>query len=123
MSGLSTLAARALAGLAFLLCVVGFLYVQSCQRARVAAGEKRVERAQSGATVESAKDAIATQSNVAEAQSAGEELTRTNEKEIRNAKGADAAVDPAVRDAGLASLCRRAAYRSSERCVRFLAAR
>ena len=39
MSGLPTLAARPLAGLAFLLCVVGFLYVQSCQRARVAAAE------------------------------------------------------------------------------------
>ena len=50
-------------------------------------------------------------------------LSPRYEKEIRNAKGADAPVDPAVRDAGLASLCRRAAYRSSERCLRFTSSR
>ena len=123
MFGLSTLVSRVIVGLAFVLCIVGFLYVQSCQRARVAATEKRLERAQSGAAVESARDVIATQGNVAQAQAAGEELTRTNEEEIRNAKGADAPVDPALRDAGLASLCRRPAYRSSERCLRLSASR
>ena len=123
MLGLSTLVSRVMVGLVFLLCVVGFLYLQSCRREPHAAAEQRVERAQSRATVESARDAISTQAKVAEAQSAGEELSRTNEKEIRDAKGADAPVDPALRDAGLASLCRRPAYRSSERCLRLAAPR
>lgn len=123
MFGLSTIVGRMIVGLAFVLCIIGFLYVQSCKRERMAAAEKRVERAQSSAIQESARDAIATQGKVAEAQAKGEELSRTNEKEIRNAKGADAPVDPAVRDAGLASLCRRAAYRSSERCLRLAASR
>ena len=121
MFGLSSTVSRVIVGLAFALCIVGFLYVQSCQGKRMAAAEKRVEQAQTSATVESARDAIATQGAVGETQAAGEELTRTNEKDIRNAKGADAAVDPAVRDAGLASLCRRAAYRASERCLRLTA--
>jgi hypothetical protein len=78
----------------------------------------QVEAAQSGATIESAKDAIGVQGNVAANEAAGADLTRTNAEEIHHAKGADQAVDPAVRDAGLASLCRRASYRASKRCLR-----
>ncbi len=116
MSGLSALAMRIIAGLAVLVLLFGVLQVRSCQQDRQRAAEAKLERGQAGAAQESAKDAIATQGNVSAAQAAGEDLTRSNDKEIRDAKGADAAVDPAVRDAGLASLCRRAAYRDTERC-------
>lgn len=107
---------RIVAAVVALILVLGFLQVRSCTQAREKAAEARVERGQAGAGKESFKDAIATTGNVSAAQTAGEDLTRSNEKEIRDAKGADAAVDPGVRDAGLASLCRRAAYRDSERC-------
>jgi Tfp pilus assembly protein PilV len=88
------------------------------RHAHTAAAESRVESGQSGAAVASGKDAIATQGAAAARETASEDLTRTNEEEIRHAKGADATVDPAARDAGLASLCRRAAYRASQRCLR-----
>lgn len=121
MFGLSTLATRIAVVAIFVICVLGFLQVQSCQRERTQAAQSRVERGQTEALSSSAKDAIAAQGAAAARERASEELTRTNEKEIRNAEGADAEVHPAVRDAGLRSLCRRAAYRDSERC-RLLAA-
>ena len=91
------------------------------QKYRSQAAQARVERGQTKALGESARDAIATQGAAGARERASEELTRTNEKEIRDAKGADDRVDPAVRDAGLRAQCRRAAYRDSERC-RLLAA-
>jgi hypothetical protein len=103
----------ALGVVVLLLLIGGFGYWRHVRAEKTAA---RVEAAQSGATVESAKDAISTQGNVAASERVGEDLTRKNEEEIRNAKGADQAVDPAVRDAGLASLCRRPSYRNSKRC-------
>ena len=50
-------------------------------------------------------------------QSATDTITRENDHAIRTAPGADAPVDPALRDTGLAGLCRRAAYRGDPKCV------
>lgn len=102
---------------AILLFIVGALAWHVWTRAHAAATVARLEHAQGTATIESAKDAIATQGTATANEQASEQLTESNDKEIRNAKGADAAVDPAVRDAGLASLCRRPAYKSSQRCL------
>lgn len=101
-------------GLVIVLAVSGYGMWQSM---RSAATEKRVERAQSGATVESAKDAIATQGAAQERETASEELTKTNEKEIRHAEGANEPLPGAVTAAGRDSLCRRASYRSSKYCL------
>jgi hypothetical protein len=103
----------ALAGTAALLII---LQVRSCEQARQKAAESRLEKAQGKAVVQSAKDSIATQATAQAREQASEQMTSENTKEIRDAKGADAKVDPAVSDAGLRSLCRRPAYRSSERC-------
>jgi hypothetical protein len=99
-----------------LLIVAVSLFVRSCDTRRSKAAQARLEHAQSAAQQNSAADAVNTISRSGEAQAASEEMTRQNEREIRNAQGADAAVDPAVRDAGIRSLCKRAAYRDSERC-------
>lgn len=93
----------------------------ACNKIRSMGAQGRLQQGQTEALSNSAGDAIAAQGAAAARERASEELTRTNEEEIRNAKGADAQVDPAVRDAGMRSLCRRAAYRDSERC-RLLAA-
>ena len=93
----------------------------ACNKIRSMGAQSRVDKGQIEALSNSAVDAIGTQGASAARERASQTLTRANEKEIRNAKGADAQVDPAVRDAGLRSLCRRAAYRDSERC-RLLAA-
>jgi hypothetical protein len=98
-----------------LLLIVGFALNQ-CQKRRSEAAQARVERGQAGAASESAKDAIGTVRASGEREKASEELTRSNEKEIRNAEGANDPVNSAVRDAGLRSLCRRPAYRNHERC-------
>lgn len=83
---------------------------------RTQAAQARVERAQGKAASQSAHDAIRTVVAAGEREAASEQLTRTNETEIRHAKGADVRVDPAVASTGMLALCRREAYRSSERC-------
>jgi hypothetical protein len=102
-------------GILALVLVVGF-GVRSCDKRRAMAAQARVERSQADAAANSAADAVNTVARSGEAQAASEELTRKNEEEIRHAKGADATVDPGVRDAGLRSLCKRAAYRNDPKC-------
>lgn len=113
-----TVSARLLAMIlgAILLIIAVGLFVRSCDKRKSQAAQTRLERAQSEAQANSAADAVNTISRSGEAQAASEAMTRENEKEIRNAKGANAPVDPAVRDAGLRSLCRRAAYRDDPKC-------
>lgn len=98
-----------------LLLAVG-LFVRSCDKRRSEAAQSRVERAQGTAASNSAADAVNTVAASGEAARASEDMTRKNEKDIRNAKGSDAAVDPAARDAGLRALCLRSAYRADPRC-------
>lgn len=113
MKFLATTIGKIVAGLVVVLLVVGFLYVRSCSQASQRAAQSKVDRGQGAAFQNSATDAINTVGGVATNQSASEDTSRSNERDIRNAKGADQGIDPAVRDAGLASLCRRASYRNS----------
>jgi hypothetical protein len=92
------------------------LLMRSCDRHRSQAAQSRVERSQAEAASNSAADAIGTVDASGARETASEDLTRSNEKEIRHAKGSDASVDPAARDAGLRSLCRRPTYRDDQRC-------
>ena len=71
-----------------------------------------------GAAVESGKDAVNTVGQAAGRAEQGDQLTRENSDAIHAAPGSDAKVDPAARDTGLASLCKRAAYRLDPKCVR-----
>jgi hypothetical protein len=79
--------------------------------------EARLGRNQAEAAQESGSDAVNAVGAAAERESSSADLTRTNEQEIRNAEGADAAVAAPARDAGLASLCKRRAYSRDPRCV------
>lgn len=121
MTFLASTIGKIVAGLALVVIVLGLFQVRSCHLASQRAAETRLQRSQTEALGNSAQDAIGTVRASGEAERESEELTRTNEKEIRDAQGADAAVDPAVRDAGLRALCRRPAYRDTERCRLFLA--
>lgn len=85
----------------------------ACQRIRSLTAQSKVDDAQHSALKNSAADAINTTGGVATNQAASEDTTRQNERDIRDAKGADQGVDPAVRDAGFASLCKRASFRNS----------
>lgn len=92
----------------------------ACNKIRSLRAQAELQQGQSEALGNSARDAIATQGEAHRREAESEALTKSNEKEIRDAPGADDAVNPAVRDAGLRSLCRRAAYRDSERCRMFV---
>ena len=116
MKYLATTAGKVIAALIVVALILGLLQVRSCQQARQQAAQSRVDRGQAGAARDSAGDAVNTVSGVSANQSASEDLTRSNEREIRNAEGANDPVNPALRDAGLRSLCRRAATRNDPRC-------
>lgn len=74
---------------------------------------------QAQAVSDSAKDAVATVGAAGERETANQNQTERNDADIRAAKGADAAVDPAARDAGLRSLCGRRVYSGHPECLRF----
>lgn len=115
---LEQLSARVIAiivGVIALVLIVGFT-VRSCDKRHARAAQSRVERSQAQAASNSAADAIATVARSGEDSAASEDLTRSNEKDIRNAKGSNAAVDPAARDSGLRALCLRRAYRDDPKC-------
>jgi hypothetical protein len=80
------------------------------------AAQSRVERSQTQAASNSAADAVNTVEASGEASRASEELTRNNSEQIHAAPGAGDRVNPAVRDAGIAALCRRQAYANDPRC-------
>jgi len=88
----------------------------ACRKMSNEAARARLGEASAKAASRNGEDAVATVGAAARREQQSDALSRTNEKEIRNAQGADSAVDPAVRDAGLAGLCRRPAYRDDERC-------
>jgi hypothetical protein len=85
--------------------------------ARNSARQVRVSEGQAGAVAESAADAIQAVDSLHARDTRSDDLTRENSYEIRNAPGADAPVGDGVHSAGVDSLCRRAAYRGSERCL------
>jgi hypothetical protein len=99
------------------LLIVGLaLLVHSCDVRRSKAAQSRVDRGQAGAFANSASDAVGTVAASGGREAASEDLTRSNDRDIRAAQGSSDKVNPAARDAGLAALCRRQAYRNNRRC-------
>lgn len=90
-----------------------------CDAQRNKAAQSRVEASQAAAARQSSADAINTVSASGERESASEGLSRSNEREIRSAEGADVRVGAGVNVAGLRSLCRRPSYRDDPRCDLF----
>lgn len=98
--------------------VIAVLFgLSQCQRAQNARTTANVAKGQAGASIESGGDAVGTVGNRSAADAASDQITRENEDAIRKADGSSAPVAAPVRDAGLNSLCRRAAYRGDPRCV------
>lgn len=81
--------------------------------------EARLNANRADAALATASDAAQSVATQAAAEATHDALTRENDHEIRSAPGADAPVDPRLHDAGLRSLCRRAAYRGSQQCLQF----
>lgn len=83
--------------------------------------EARLGRNQTEAATKSGEDAVNTVGDQITAEDRVDAITRENERDIRNAPGADEAVSSELNDAALRSLCRRAAYRGREECLQFTA--
>jgi len=110
--------AKAIAIVVAALVAAGVVWaaVHYWEKSRSLGAQSRMEHGQAQAASNSAADAIGTVARSGKRETASEDLTRSNEKEIRNAQGANDPVNPAVRDAGLRALCRRAAYRDDPKC-------
>lgn len=108
---------RLLLGAVVVLVIAGLLVLKSCNDARSAKTQAKLSTGQAGAAIDSGKDAVNTLGNRTAADDAGDTITKENSDAIHNAQGADAPVTPAVRDAGLASLCRRAAHKRDPKCL------
>lgn len=119
----SRLPARIIAALVLVVIalLLALLAWSAWKEARTNAARARLSASQTDAVSNSARDAIDAVGGVSGRSEAYDELTRRNADAIRNAKGADAPVDPAAADAGLRSLCLRRAYRGDPKCLRFLA--
>jgi len=117
LASLAPLGRAVLIGLLIALMVLVLVTVQSCQRASVAKTEAKLSTNQAGAAIANGQDAVATGSATGARAAATDRLTQENADAIRNAEGAAAPVAAGARDAGLAGLCRRAAYRRDPRCV------
>ncbi len=92
------------------------VFMTQCQKGRNEAAQAKVDRSQADAFTNSAADAVNTQGAANARETESDALTRSNERTIRDAQGSTDKVNPAVRDAGLDSLCKRPSYRDSERC-------
>lgn len=105
-------------GLIVLVAVV--IYVPSCiQKQRSERAQSRTDAAQAEAASNSAADAINTVSEAGKRETASEDLTRENERDIRAAEGAGDRVNSASDLAGRRALCRRAAYENDPKCKVF----
>jgi hypothetical protein len=78
--------------------------------------EARLGRNQATAAQESGSDAVNTVGAAGDREAASNDLTRSNDRDIRNAPGAAAPVSAEARSAGLSALCKRAAYKDDPRC-------
>jgi hypothetical protein len=114
---LATTAGRAMAALAIVALLAGLLTVDRCQTARTARTEARLATGQADAAVQSGADAVNTVGNRMSADAAIDTITQENRDAITKADGASAPVAAPVRNAGLRSLCGRAAYSGNPRCV------
>ena len=110
-----------LAAIALVVALIGGGFaLHEWRVAHTAKTATNLSRNQAGAATASGQDAANTVGNRADADTAEDDLTRSNHDEIRKADGASAPVAAPVRDAGLRALCRRAAYRDSQRCAELL---
>jgi uncharacterized protein YdbL (DUF1318 family) len=102
-----------------LLALLMSITLYQCDKRRDEKAQGKVDSAQSDAATNSAADAINTVSEAGQRETASEELTRDNDREIRAAEGAAERVKPGVDYAGRRALCKRPAYVNDPKCKVF----
>lgn len=108
-----------LVGALLALVLATVIFTRSCDSRADRAAQARLEREQSKAASDSARDAIGTVTRRQGQETASENLTRDNERDIRAAPGAGERVNSGVDVAGRRALCKRAAYRDDPKCAMF----
>ena len=111
--------ARIVGAMVILALIGGLLALQQCASARSAKTRATLDHNQGTAAIQSGRDAVDVVGTRGQRETAIDAITKENDHDIRKALGANTAVNPAVRDAGLAGLCKRAAYSRDAKCVRF----
>jgi hypothetical protein len=114
---LTTTAGKVIATLAVFALLGALLTLDRCRAARTARAETELAIGQADAAVQSGADAANTVGNRMSADAAIDTMTQENRDAITKADGASAPVAAPVRNAGLRSLCGRAAYSGNPRCV------
>lgn len=119
MPALSDIPARFLAAIAagVVLIILAVWITDALSDGRRAKVEAKLNRNQAEAAVNSGRDAVETLGTQAASEEAIDAITGENADAIHSAPGADAPVAPGVRNAGLRSLCRRAAYQRNPQCL------
>lgn len=112
--------AKAVTIAVFLLVILAALFLRECSAERTAKVETHLAQDQASASLASGADAVNSTGIVEGNATSADIITKENHDAIQNAQGANVLVTPAVRDAGLASLCRRASYRRDPKCVQYL---
>lgn len=102
--------------LGMLLLVITIAGPAACRKLHTEQARARLGEEQTRAASRNGEDAVATVGAAARRAQQSDHMSEDHEKRIRNTPGANAPIDPAVRDVGLGSLCQRAAYHDSERC-------
>lgn len=102
-----------------LFAVLAYAGPTACKNWMNERAQARLDKEQRGAATASGKDAIGTAVEAGKRETESEALTRTNEREIRAAPGANDPINPASGLAGRRALCRRAAYVNTPRCAMF----
>jgi len=95
------------------------LFIGKCVYDRNSKTRVELGKNQTDAALASGKDAVSTIAETHSDEIATDKITSENEKAIRNAKGSNEVVSSPANDAGLASLCRRAAYRKRPECMQY----
>ena len=119
MRVLSKIPTRILAAIAagVMLIILALWITDAVSDGRRARVEAKLNRNQAEAAVDSGRDAIKTLGTQAASEDAIDAITGENADAIHSAPGADAPVAPGLRNAGLRSLCRRAAYQRHAQCL------
>ena len=107
---------RVIIAVAVIVLVLFVFWASGCEGRRAIGDQKRIEKGQTGAVIESSRDALNTQAGVSANDVATGDLGRENEREIRNAQGADAPVGGDATAAGIRGLCKRPSYRNRPEC-------
>lgn len=102
--------------LVLLLLIAAITTVSRCTSGSQKRAQSRLDAAQDQAATNSAADAVNTQAGVNANSTASEDLTRSNDADIRGAEGANAQVGAGVDAAGRKALCKRKAYRNHPKC-------